>query len=118
MAQGYASGLKAALTRWPSKQNFAAAQAQRLRRRSTCNTTHFTPTRRPHMRLKPVVLLSAAALALSFGTAQAAGKSAQGNPAFSDAPGFNDLDKDRDGSLSRSEAAGNPTLAKRFNEVD
>lgn len=73
------------------------------------------------MNLKPAVLLSAAALALSFGTAQAAGAAAHdkgGNPVFSDAPGFNDLDKNHDGSLSRPEAAGNAKLAARFEQVD
>jgi hypothetical protein len=35
-----------------------------------------------------------------------------------DDPGFNNLDKDHDGKLSRSEAAGNPTLAKKFKEAD
>jgi len=33
-------------------------------------------------------------------------------------PGFNNLDKDHDGALSRSEAAGNPYLAKRFKQAD
>jgi len=33
-------------------------------------------------------------------------------------PGFNKLDKDKDGSLSRSEAAANPNLAKKFKEAD
>ena len=35
-----------------------------------------------------------------------------------DAPGFNDLDRDKDGALSQSEAAGNTSLASRFKEVD
>ena len=33
-------------------------------------------------------------------------------------PGFNKLDKDNDGSLSKTEAAGNPDLAKKFDEAD
>ena len=33
-------------------------------------------------------------------------------------PGFNKLDKNGDGYLSRTEAAGNPTLAKNFKQVD
>jgi len=33
-------------------------------------------------------------------------------------PGFNKLDKNNDGYLSRTEAAGNPTLAKNFKHVD
>jgi Ca2+-binding EF-hand superfamily protein len=33
-------------------------------------------------------------------------------------PGFNNLDKNNDGYLSRVEAAGNPTLAKNFKQVD
>ena len=61
--------------------------------------------------------LGAAALALSFGTAYAADTKAD-SKADKDAPGFNDLDKNNDGKLSKSEAAGNPTLAARFAEVD
>ena len=33
-------------------------------------------------------------------------------------PGFNKLDKNGDGHLSRLEAAGNPSLAKNFKQVD
>ena len=54
-------------------------------------------------------LIPAASLALAVGSVQAADK---------DAPGFNDLDKNDDGSLSRTEAAGNAKLAARFKEVD
>lgn len=36
----------------------------------------------------------------------------------SDPPGFNALDKDNDGQLTRAEAARNRNLAKRFAEVD
>lgn len=35
-----------------------------------------------------------------------------------DPPGFNELDRNNDGSITRSEAAGNPTLAQRFSEAD
>jgi Ca2+-binding EF-hand superfamily protein len=35
-----------------------------------------------------------------------------------DPPGFNELDKDDDGSLTKSEAAGNPALASQFGTVD
>ncbi|HEX7054651.1 MAG TPA: hypothetical protein VF211_12060 [Burkholderiales bacterium] len=76
--------------------------------------------------------LVAAALALAVGSVNAAdtkagakseGKASAG--ATSDKigtdkndPGFNKLDKNADGKLSRSEAAGNPTLAKRFKDAD
>src|SRR5688572_17659550 len=33
-------------------------------------------------------------------------------------PGFNDMDKDKDGALSKSEAGGNPELAKKFKQAD
>jgi hypothetical protein len=35
-----------------------------------------------------------------------------------DVPGFNELDKNDDGALSRTEAGGNRVLLARFNEVD
>lgn len=53
--------------------------------------------------------LAAAAFTLAFGSAQAADN---------DPPGFNELDKDGDGALSRSEASGNRSLAAQFQEVD
>ena len=59
------------------------------------------------MRLKPLVILGVVALALASPAASAA-----------DAPGFNDLDRNNDGALSRSEAGGNAPLAARFAEVD
>lgn len=34
------------------------------------------------------------------------------------APGFNDMDRDGDGALSRAEARANPELARRYAEVD
>ena len=72
----------------------------------------------------------AAALALAVGSVNAAdtkaksdGKASAG--ATSDKigtdkndPGFNNLDKNHDGKLSRSEAAGNPALAKKFKDAD
>ena len=40
-------------------------------------------------------------------------------PAYAaDAPGFNELDKDNDGKLTRAEAARHPTLTQRFAEAD
>lgn len=54
-----------------------------------------------------------AALALAFGAAYGGGDK-QGR----EVPGFNELDKNDDGALSRTEAAGNPTLLARFNDVD
>jgi Ca2+-binding EF-hand superfamily protein len=47
-----------------------------------------------------------------------AGAGATSDKAKSNDPGFNNLDKDRDGSLSRSEAGGNPELVKKFQEAD
>jgi hypothetical protein len=54
-----------------------------------------------------------AALALAFGTTQAAD-----DKQTRDVPAFNEMDKNDDGALSRTEAAGNPALAARFKEVD
>lgn len=65
------------------------------------------------MKLKTSMVLTAAALGLAFGAAQAADEKAA-----RDAPGFNELDKDDDGALTRAEAAGNPALAARFSQVD
>ena len=78
----------------------------------------------------------AAALALAVGSANAADTKAKSDTkasadhkasagATSDKigtdkndPGFNNLDKNHDGKLSRAEAAGNPTLAKKFKDAD
>jgi Ca2+-binding EF-hand superfamily protein len=57
--------------------------------------------------------LALASLALVGAPAFAADKNAKADP-----PGFNQLDKDRDGYLTRAEAAGNPNLLKRFDEAD
>jgi Ca2+-binding EF-hand superfamily protein len=58
--------------------------------------------------------LVAAALALAVGASYAedkVGKDAKD-------PGFNVLDKNNDGYISRTEAAGNPELAKKFKQAD
>ena len=53
-------------------------------------------------------VLPAAAVALALsGAAHAA-----------DVPGFNEMDRNNDGQLSRSEARGNPKLADQFSQVD
>ena len=75
--------------------------------------------------------LVAAALALAVGSANAAdtAKAKTDHKASAGAtsdkigtdkndPGFNKLDKNHDGYLSRTEAAGNPTLAKKFKDAD
>jgi Ca2+-binding EF-hand superfamily protein len=75
--------------------------------------------------------LLGAALALAFGTAQAADKDAKhdGKPnvvekqqekggALNNDTSFRVLDKNNDGYLSKAETAGNPDLAKRFKEAD
>jgi hypothetical protein len=45
---------------------------------------------------------------------------AMGSPvqAAADVPNFNQMDKNSDGQLTRSEAQGNPKLADQFNQVD
>lgn len=72
----------------------------------------------------------AAALALAVGSANAADTKAKtdhkaSSGATSDKigtdkndPGFNKLDKNHDGYLSRTEAAAAPTVAKRFKQAD
>lgn len=59
------------------------------------------------MKLARSMLLTVSALALAVGSAYAADDKRKG---------FNDLDKDRDGSLSRAEAGANPEI--RFNDMD
>jgi hypothetical protein len=56
-----------------------------------------------------LLVLGASALALFGGGAYAADEKD---------PGFNALDKDHDGAISRAEAKGNPYLAKHFKEAD
>lgn len=62
------------------------------------------------MKLASTLLVAASALALTAGSALAERPK--------DDPGFNALDKNHDGSLSRSEAAANPTLLKHFKQAD
>src|SRR5690349_19007749 len=67
------------------------------------------------MRLaQSLFFLVAAALAVAVGTAKAEDKIGKDDKD----PGFNTLDKNNDGYISRTEAAGNPTLAKNFKKVD
>lgn len=56
---------------------------------------------------------ASAVLALAFGSAWAAGSAKHDND-----PGFNALDKNNDGSLTKAEAQANPDLAKRFAAAD
>jgi Ca2+-binding EF-hand superfamily protein len=69
------------------------------------------------MRLtQSLFFIVAAALALAVGASYAdehVGKDKTKND-----PGFNALDKNNDGYLSRTEAAKNPTLVKKFKEAD
>ena len=74
--------------------------------------------------------LVAAALALAVGSVNAADNKVKADSKASagatgdkigtdkNDPGFNVLDKDHDGYLSRTEAARNPTLTKKFKEAD
>jgi Ca2+-binding EF-hand superfamily protein len=67
------------------------------------------------MKLAKSLLFASAAIALAFGSAYADDKAAK---AKDKDPGFNNLDKNNDGYLSRAEAKGNPDLSKHFKEVD
>ena len=58
--------------------------------------------------------LVAAALALAVGSVRAEDKIGKD----ANDPGFNALDKDNDGYISRAESAGNPNLAKKFKQAD
>src|SRR5207244_7365312 len=62
------------------------------------------------MRFAKPLVIGASALALAVGYAFA------DKPAND--PGFNALDKNNDGYLSRTEAAANPFLAKNFKKAD
>ena len=73
--------------------------------------------------------LVAAALALAVGSVNAADKAKADSKASAGAtsdkigtdkndPGFNNLDKNHDGYLSRTEAAASPTVSKRFKQAD
>jgi len=70
------------------------------------------------MRLtQSLFFIVAAALALAVGASYAADEHIGKDKSKGD-PGFNALDKNNDGYLSRTEAARNPSLAKKFKEVD
>jgi Ca2+-binding EF-hand superfamily protein len=60
--------------------------------------------------MKKLALAAAAALALAAGSAFAADDKKDAN--------FNTMDKDNDGYLSRTEAAGNKDLMKKWKEAD
>ena len=67
------------------------------------------------MRLaQSLFFLVAAVLALAVGTARAEDKIGKDEKD----PGFNALDKNNDGHLSRAEALGNPNLSKNFKQAD
>ena len=67
------------------------------------------------MRLaQSLFFLVAAALALAVGAAYADDKVGKDQ----NDPGFHALDKNKDGYISRAEAKGNPTLARKFKEAD
>ncbi len=66
------------------------------------------------MKMTKLVFL-ASAMALAASGAYAADKQAK---ATSDEPGFNNLDKNHDGYVSRSEAGADKDLMKKFKEAD
>jgi len=67
------------------------------------------------MRLtQSMFFIVAAALATAVGTARAEDKIGKDD----NDPGFKALDRNNDGYISRAEAAGNPTLMKKFKEAD
>ena len=67
------------------------------------------------MRLaQSLFFLVAAALAVAVGTAKAEDKIGKDEKD----PGFNALDKNNDGYISRAEALGNPNLSKNFKQAD
>ena len=70
------------------------------------------------MRLtQSLFFIVAAALALAVGVGYAADEHIGKDKSKND-PDFNALDKNHDGYLSRTEAAANPALAKKFKEAD
>ena len=70
------------------------------------------------MRLtQSLFFIVAAALALAVGASYAADEHIGKDKSKGD-PGFNALDKNNDGYLSRTEAARNPSLAKKFKAAD
>ena len=62
-------------------------------------------------------VLAAAAMALACGVASAQDKQKDTKPA-KEPRGFNEMDKDDDGRLSRTEAAGNAQLLAKFSQLD
>jgi Ca2+-binding EF-hand superfamily protein len=67
------------------------------------------------MRLtQSLFFLVAAALALAVGSSYAEDKIGKD----ANDPGFHALDKNKDGFISKSEAKGNPELAKKFKQAD
>lgn len=67
------------------------------------------------MTLAKILVIAGSAAALASGSAFAADSKSK---ASSSDPGFNNLDKNHDGKLTRAEAAKNPYLEKRFKEAD
>ena len=65
------------------------------------------------MKFTRTLLLASSAAALALGSAYAADKHDNGKQAKNDDPGFNNLDRNHDGTLSRAEAARNTYLATR-----
>lgn len=65
------------------------------------------------MKLAKTVLV-ASALALAAAGAYAADKQAKADPE----PGFNNMDKNNDGKLTRAEAAGDKSLLAKWKEAD
>jgi opacity protein-like surface antigen len=61
-------------------------------------------------------LLFASSLALALGSAYAADKDHA--PLRADEPGFNNLDKNHDGSISKAEARADKELSKNFSAAD
>ena len=74
------------------------------------------------MKFAKSAVLAAAALALAGGSALAAdmqtNKKAASNVSRSDDSGFAKLDKNKDGYISKAEAAGEKTLSKNFGKWD
>lgn len=65
------------------------------------------------MHIPRSIFLAAAAAALAAGTAHAAGEAQSGNT-----PGFNQMDRNNDGALTRSEASRHAKLIDQFAQVD
>lgn len=65
------------------------------------------------MHIPRSIFMAAAAAALAAGTAHAAG-----NPQSADTPSFNEMDRNNDGALTRSEAQRHAKLIDQFDQVD